>query len=535
MVEGATPETVVRARRIRIHPKPGQAVLLRKCLSAHRYFWNKAKAFVDKEYASAKDATVDALESGMHLGCASFTPGKACDHEAGSCEVHQDVHGCECRPKKAKHVCMAEGCPVTVSAQDRFGCSAHKGVHGCEARPEPSKCMAQVRSAIRCGAPLVNNEAPVGSSDRYYCEKHSGKGVSVTAKKDGHSIWSPITVRSAIMTSDADLGANEKWQKEIPFDTRQGAIRSFLAAMASFFERRKNHPETEPPGFLRRRSRANSMFTFNKDALSFKDGRLRLFPSRLGNVPVASKDRKHLRKHFESGEPCDGQIVRTTTGKWYVVLPRKVVQAPASPEGGDVYLDPGGRTFNTFYSPDGLVGKIGDGLYEDPSVLGRLVRSDGLMSKANKLDVRSRKRRNVLNRAQALRTKVHDIVRDLHRKTWSFLCGNFRRVFVPEFKAPEMTQVGRRVLNSKAVRNLTTFAHSEFRNGLIEYGRRRGVDVHVVSEAWTTRTCGGCGAIMDVGSRKTVDCSACGLRMDRDHAAARNIFLKTATASGWHP
>ena len=59
--------------------------------------------------------------------------------------------------------------------------------------------------------------------------------------------------------------------------------------------------------------------------------------------------------------------------------------------------------------------------------------------------------------------------------------------------------------------------------------------MHVVCEAWTTKTCGGCGAIMDVGSRKTVDCAACGLRVDRDYAAARNIFLKTATASGWHP
>lgn len=125
---------------------------------------------------------------------------------------------------------------------------------------------------------------------------------------------------------------------------------------------------------------------------------------------------------------------------------------------------------------------------------------------------------------------MHDVVRDLHRKTCRFLCDNFRAVFVPEFKAPEMSKIGDRVIGCKAVRNFMTFAHSEFRNKLIEYGARRGTRVYVVSEAWTTKTCTGCGHVMDVGSSKTVACEKCGLRLDRDHAGSRNIFMRSYQA-----
>ena len=127
---------------------------------------------------------------------------------------------------------------------------------------------------------------------------------------------------------------------------------------------------------------------------------------------------------------------------------------------------------------------------------------------------------------------MRDIVRDVHRKTWSFLCGNFTRVFIPPFKAQEMTHVGRRVISSGTVRNLTTFAHCEFRNGLVSYGERRGVGVHVLSEAFTTKTCTVCGHQMDVGGRKAVSCPSCGVTLDRDYAGARNFFLRSALASG---
>lgn len=525
------PET--KPIKVRFHPRPGQVIALNKYLGTHRYFWNKAKAFVEETYSAAKVQRIADLEAGTALGCASCTPSKCCTKAMGSCSLHPTVHGCEREPKKEKHECMADGCTTVVSIQDRYGCCKHRTVQGCEQAPPVPKCMATTKPAYRCGRPVADDEADVGHAERYFCEEHASNGISVTAQHEGRSIWSDITVRKAIMPRDADMDSSNKWQKDTPFDTRSGAIRKHMAAWSSFFERHKGDPKTNPPNFLRKKSRLDAIFTFEKSAVSFNDGKLRLFPTRFaGSLPLRSKDRKRVAKHFMTGEACDGEVIRTKNGRWYIVLPRKMIIEKCHPEGGIVALDPGGRTFNTIYSPDGICGKIGDGLYEEPTVRKALAKADKLMSMAAKLDVRCRTRRNVLNRAQALRTKVRDIVRDVHRKTWSFLCNNFSRIFVPPFKAAEMAGAGRRVLNNKAVRNLTTFAHSEFRKGLISYASRRGIDVHVGSEAWTTKTCTGCGNTMEVGSRKVVDCSACGLCLDRDVSGARNIFLRNAVALG---
>jgi transposase len=467
--EGRVPaelgSTAVRTAKIRIHPTPEQAKLFSKCAGTHRYFWNKAKAFVDTEYERAKESRIEELEGDLAMGCAHVTAGD---------EPH------------------------------------------------------------RCGLSVKDGEAAEGWSDRYFCAQHAGKGIGIEATHNGHSIWSSITMRNAVLPSDKDLQSDLAWQKEIPFATRDGAIRKFKAAMSSFFKRRQSHPETEPPGFLSKRSSGDSIFTVRANAMKFKDGRLAIFPARLkGSIRVANKDKKRLVKHLSVGKECDLDVARTANGKWYLVLPRKATIEASKPQYGDAFLDPGGRTFQTLYSPDGVCGKVGDEFYMDDSVKGKLLRADALMSVAAKLKDEGhigRKRKGVLRKAQALRTKVHDVVRDLHRKTCRFLCDNFRAVFIPEFKAPEMTRIGDRTINSKTVRNLMTFAHSEFRNKLIEYGAKRGTRVYIVSEAWTTKTCTGCGHVMDVGSSKTVACEKCGLHLDRDHSGARNIFMRSYQA-----
>ena len=491
--------TAVMTAKIRIHPTAKQAQLFTKCAGTHRYFWNKAKHFVDTEYERAKDERISKLEEGVDMGCAHVTPEKVCGKATKG------------------HVCKAHG-----------------HVHGPCTEGGKVACVVKTAPPRRCGIDVLDGGAAVGWSDRYFCEEHAGKGLGVKATHGGHSIWSAITIRDAVLQSDNDLGPELAWQKDIPYDTRQGAIRKFAGTMASFFERRKAHPETNPPGFLKKSSRGDSIFTANVKAMKFKNGRLALFASRVkGNIRVAHKDKKRLTKHLAVGEASNIEIARDVNRKWYIILPRKVKVQAASPRYGDVALDPGGRSFQAFYSPEGLCGKIGDGLYMEASVKGRLLKADSLMSLAAKLKnehAQGRKRRAILRRAQALRTKVHDVVRDLHRKTCRFLCDNFRAVFVPPFKAPEMTRIGDRVIGCKAVRNLMTFAHSEFRNKLIEYGARRGTRVYVVSEAWTTKTCTGCGHVMDVGSSKTVACEKCGLRLDRDHSGARNIFMRSYQA-----
>ena len=480
-------------------------MLLRKCIGAHRFFWNKAKAFVDEEYERAKEARLAVLEAEKHMGCAYIS-----DAQKKCLAMKADGKAC--------------GKKATVG----HGCKDHGDAQGCERMPP-----------IRCGEPLTGD-------DSYFCDQHQCTNLGINAQRNGYSIYSHITMRDVVLPSEGAMTPEEEWQKDIPYDTRQGAIKKYAGALSGFFERRKGDPHTQPPGFLKKRSRATKTFAVAKKAISFNNGKLRVFPTRTGKkvMRVAYKDLKRMKKVFAEADSVasDAEICLSPTGKWYIILPRKVTPKSTcgpiwnSPAYNSVFLDPGGRTFQTFYSPDGVAGKLGDDFYIGTGIKDKLQKSDRLMSKASALKNggvgRGRTRRNILARAQALRTKVHDTVRDLHRKTARFLCDNFKNIFIPDFRAPEMTRLGRRVLHSSAVRNLTTFAHSEFRNKLIEYSKGKGCNVIVVSEAYTTKTCTGCGHLMNVGDRRTVSCPECHLELDRDISGSRNCFLRLATQVG---
>ncbi len=56
------------------------------------------------------------------------------------------------------------------------------------------------------------------------------------------------------------------------------------------------------------------------------------------------------------------------------------------------------------------------------------------------------------------------------------------------------------------------------------------VNVVVVDEAYTSKTCGSCGELNNkLGGNKVFKCNHCGLIADRDLHAARNILLRYLT------
>jgi putative transposase len=106
--------------------------------------------------------------------------------------------------------------------------------------------------------------------------------------------------------------------------------------------------------------------------------------------------------------------------------------------------------------------------------------------------------KRIRRRAQALRTKVQAVRRDVHRKICRFLCDNFDTIFLPKLDTVSLSAVGGRNISSQTVRNMMTFAHGEFRV-FWKPMPRSGVTVVHPSEAFTTKTCTGCGFVREVG------------------------------------
>jgi putative transposase len=76
---------------------------------------------------------------------------------------------------------------------------------------------------------------------------------------------------------------------------------------------------------------------------------------------------------------------------------------------------------------------------------------------------------------------------------------------------------------------MLTWAHYEFQTRLKWKAKVRGRehDVFIVDEHSTSVTCGQCGVKKEgLGGNKTFKCDHCGLVVDRDLNAARNILIK---------
>ena len=75
---------------------------------------------------------------------------------------------------------------------------------------------------------------------------------------------------------------------------------------------------------------------------------------------------------------------------------------------------------------------------------------------------------------------------------------------------------------------LNLLSHYKFKEKLIHQGKKYNSNIHIVTEEYTTKTCGKCGNLNHfIGSSKMFWCLKCNIEMERDYQAARNILIKT--------
>lgn len=209
-------------------------------------------------------------------------------------------------------------------------------------------------------------------------------------------------------------------------------------------------------------------------------------------------------------------------GAWFLAVPFSVqAQERTETQGWACALDPGVRTFQTFYSPT-CYGKIGDQAQQ--RIVRLMVHLDRLLSKRSTADKR-RKRRLTLAIGRQRRT-INNLVDELHWKTVRFLINEFAVIVIPPFAAGRLASKTSRKLRNKSVRAMLGLGHSKFRSRLQSKAKQEGKTVLIQDEAYTSKTCSWSGeVIQNLGGRRRVRGSD-GFSMDRDVNGARGVFLR---------
>lgn len=359
-------------------------------------------------------------------------------------------------------------------------------------------------------------------ANRYFYNQ-ANNFIKTEYAKTKKVVLSRTKIRDAVITPDKKLSPENIWQKEIPYDTRQLAIDQVIEAYKSNFELNKNREDKRFDVKYKSKKARNEIFKIEKRAINFE--KLRIFSRRtVDSFRIRSRDIEKIK------EECDGTItcLKTKPGRWYLCLPRtklskdKPIYESASYK--SVFIDPGVRTFMTFYSPDGIAGKIGDNFakkYFNP-IVDKVEKLESVRSKVTGW----RTRRNIKNKLLNLRNKLKNITSDLHWKSCNFLTNTFDTIFLPDFRSSEMVQnIPGRIIGKKTVKQMLELSHCEFRKKLIYSAKIKQRELVLINEEYTTKTCGSCGVINNVNGSRIYRCK-CGYSMDRDLHGSRNICIK---------
>ena len=342
------------------------------------------------------------------------------------------------------------------------------------------------------------------------CLANTNKGVAKTKK----------SLRAKCLNEDASL---PEWVYETPYDVRDEAMNDLLKAFVTCFAK----DEKFQMKFRSKRDKTQSI-TILKKHWGRKHGAYAF----LLKVKSSEKVPEELCS--------DSRIVVDDLNRWWLCLPEPLLIKPTSAREvvGEkqaslrvAAIDPGVRTFATIYSA-GQVADITEFGVNDYGRIYNLCRhADQLQSRWAAKECRARKRRGLKKAAKRISSKVRNLVDDLHRKLAAFLVDGYDVILLPKFETQGMVQKANRRISSKTARAMCTWSHYRFRCHLLQKARcRPSVQVRLVTEEFTSKTCGNCGQLHEkLGGSKIYKCTSCKTVIDRDSNGARNVLLKHLT------
>jgi len=334
------------------------------------------------------------------------------------------------------------------------------------------------------------------------------------------SALNKLRLRNQIVTEkDNPFFDNKKWLLETPNAIREQAVFEACKNFKSAFSNRKaGNIEKFKMGFKTKRNRCFTLgvkkYIGVKKVENEKDV-LSILPRFLGQI------RYYGKLPFEETPDGECTIHRNAKGEYFLCVPVKLkVQVQGGLEVTEkpiVSIDPGVRKFMTTYSPNGE--SIMFGVDFRSRILKVLKHIDSVNSaiatRTGTVKYLKRKKRSLYEDYKNLRD-------EFHWKIANFLTKRYSTIVTGKLCPQRMSSK----LRTKTNRDMYAQSHWMFIERLRFKCHERQVPLLVVQEHHTSKTCGCCGVLNDVGGLEVYKCPACGYVADRDVNGARNILLK---------
>ena len=269
---------------------------------------------------------------------------------------------------------------------------------------------------------------------------------------------------------------------------------------------------------------------------------------------------KNFRDLVPEEVKCDCRLVYDRKAKkFYLNIPR-YHDKKLNPDKKPLWVgDPGEVVFMSYYAMDEY-GYMGENmripLLKCRNAISLLQRI--LSKRVNKKGRSLRNKRRLKERINAYHRRIRNLVKELHNQIAIHLCRTYHTIMIPKFATHDMVshKVQRRRnkemiqkitseekdpdkikerlktfsrqnrLNAKVSFVLNALSHYQFQQHLLHKAEEYGCRVVIVTEEYTSKTCGRCGRIGSVFNKREKRCDDCGYGMNRDINGARNILIK---------
>ena len=309
------------------------------------------------------------------------------------------------------------------------------------------------------------------------------------------------------------MGDLPEWAASSPFQVKAIAVKDACQAVKKAKDDYRKTGKIHRASFRSLKDVRQTIFV-PKTAISSKG----VYHTMLGELKLKEK----LPKEFSDGR------LTLAYGEYYLCVSEEVQPSQAENQGRVVALDPGVRTFMTFFSEAsyGWLGK--DSNLHIQKLCFKL---DKLTSKISKSTTRVKQR--LKKASDRLKVKIQNLVKELHHKTAKFLTSNFDVILLPSFDTSRMVCKSRRRIRSKTVRQMLSLCHYKFKEFIKWKAWESGkIALTDINEAYTSKTVSWTGEVKNIGSARVIR-SFDGSAMDRDLNSARGIFLRASVDTPW--